>query len=76
MLMAPDVLDVNPPLMDAMRRAFDQAAQVLQPANAWERDRLATKIVELVKAGELDEQRLCRGALSGLAAEFAPEGAA
>jgi hypothetical protein len=48
MLMAPDVLD----LMEAMRCAYDHAVQVLRPANEWERDRLASKIVELVQAGE------------------------
>jgi hypothetical protein len=35
-----------------MRRAFDQAAQILQPANDWERDRLASKIVELIQVGD------------------------
>jgi hypothetical protein len=49
--------------MEAMRRAIDHAGQILQPANDWE-NRLAGKIVELVQAGELDLQRLCRGALS------------
>jgi hypothetical protein len=60
MLMAPHLLD----LLEAMRCAYDQAAQVLQPANEWERDRLASKIVELVQAGERDAQRLCRAVLS------------
>jgi hypothetical protein len=59
MLMAPEVLD----LMEAMRCAYDQAAEVLQPANARERDLIATKIVELVQAGEIDPQRLCRAAI-------------
>jgi hypothetical protein len=54
----------NTSLMEAMRRAYDEAVQVLQPANAWERDRLASKIVALVQRGELDAQRLCRAALS------------
>jgi hypothetical protein len=62
MLMDPEVLD----LMEAMRHAYDQAAQALQPANSWERDRLASKIVALVQGGELDAQRLCRGALSDM----------
>jgi hypothetical protein len=31
-----------------------------------ERDRLASKIVELVQGGELDAQRLCRAALSDM----------
>jgi hypothetical protein len=62
MLMAPDVLDV----MEAMRCAYDQAVQVLQPANEWERDRLASKIVELVQAGEFDAQRLCHAVLSDM----------
>jgi hypothetical protein len=31
MLVDPDVLD----LMEAMRHAYDQAAQVLRPANSW-----------------------------------------
>jgi hypothetical protein len=62
MLMAPDVLD----LMEAMRCAYDQAVEVLRPANEWERDRLASKIVELVQAGELDAQRLCRAVLSDM----------
>jgi hypothetical protein len=62
MQMAPNV--PNTSLMEAMRRAYDEAAQVLHPTNAWERDRLASKIVELVRGGELDAQRLCRAALS------------
>ena len=70
MQLAPELLDSNLPLMEAMRSAFDQAARVLQPANAWEHDRLATKIVELVLAGELDAQRLCRAALSEMQEEF------
>jgi hypothetical protein len=64
MLMDPEVLD----LMETMRHAYDQAEQVLQPANAWERDRLARKIVALVQGGELDAQRLCRAALSDMRA--------
>jgi hypothetical protein len=62
MLMDPDVLD----LMEAMRHAYDQAAQALQPANSWERDRLARKIAALVQGGELDAQRLCPAALSDM----------
>ena len=65
MQMAAETLDSNPNpfLLDVMRRAYDEATQVLQPANDWERDRLASKIVELVQAGELDAQRLSRTAL-------------
>jgi hypothetical protein len=69
MLMDPDVLD----LMEAMRHAYDQATQALQPANSWERDRLASKIVELVQGGELEAQRLCRAALSGMRETAAAE---
>ena len=67
MLAAPDVLD----LLEAMRRAYDQAVAVLQPANAWERDSIATKIVELVQAGEIDAQRLCRAAIGEMQDAFA-----
>jgi hypothetical protein len=35
----------------------------MRPANDWERDRIATKIVEIVQAGELDARRLCRAVL-------------
>jgi hypothetical protein len=66
MLMAPDVLD----LLEAMRCAYDQAVEVLQPANAWERDRIATKIVELVQAGEIDPQRICRAAIGEMQHAF------
>jgi hypothetical protein len=59
--------------MDAMRHAYDQATQVLHPANAWERDRLASKIVELVQAGELDAQRLSRAVLSEMRETAAAE---
>jgi hypothetical protein len=53
MQMAPEVLDSNPNpfLLDAVRRAYDEATQV--SANDWECDRLASKIVELVQAGEV-----------------------
>jgi hypothetical protein len=54
-----------------MRSAFDQAARVLQPANAWEHDRLTTKIVELVLADELDAQRLCRAVPGEMQGSFA-----
>lgn len=67
MLMDPDVLD----LMEAMRRAYDQAVKVLQPANGWERDRIATKIVELVQAGEIDPQQLCHAAIGEMQDAFA-----
>jgi hypothetical protein len=67
MLMAPDVLD----LLEAMRCAYDQAAEVLQPANAWERDRIASKIVELVQAGEIDPQRLRRTVIGEMQHAFA-----
>jgi hypothetical protein len=67
MLMAPDVLD----LLEAMRSAYDQAAEVLQPANAWEHDRIASKIVELVQAGEIDPQRLCRAVIGEMQHAFA-----
>jgi hypothetical protein len=45
---APEVFysNPNPFLLDALRRAYYEAAQVLQPANDWERDRLASKSVE------------------------------
>jgi hypothetical protein len=66
MQIALDVLGPNPPLSDVMRCAYDQAARVLQPANDWERDRLVSKIAELVQSGELDAQRLCRAVLSAM----------
>jgi hypothetical protein len=44
-----------------------------RPANTWERDRLASKIVELVQGGELDAQRLCRAALSDMRETAAAE---
>jgi hypothetical protein len=69
MLMAPDVLD----LMEAMRCAYDHAVQVLQPANEWECDRLASKIVELVQAGEFDAQRLYHAVLSDMREIAVPE---
>jgi hypothetical protein len=40
----------------------DQSAQVLQPATAWQHDRLATKLVELVLAGEFEELATAEGA--------------
>jgi hypothetical protein len=56
----------NTSLMEAMRRAYDEAVQVLQPANAWEHDRLASKIVAWSSAASFDAQRLCRAALSDI----------
>jgi hypothetical protein len=41
------------------------------PANAWERDRIASKIVELVQAGEIDPQRLRRTVIGEIQHAFA-----
>ena len=53
---------LQPQLTEVMRRAFQKASDVLQltgrPDDAMT-DLVATKIIELVKAGETDPDRLC-----------------
>jgi hypothetical protein len=61
----------SPQLTEVMRRALQKVTDVLhldgRPDDAMT-DLAATKIIELVKAGETDPDRLCSQVLIGLAA--------
>jgi len=64
---------LEPQLTEVMRRAFQKASDVLQLNNRPDgamADLVATKIIELVKDGETDPDRLCSRVLIGLAEEL------
>ena len=60
---------VQPQLTEVMRRAFQKAKDVLQLHGRPDdmTDVIATKIIELAKAGEIDPDRLCSQVLIELA---------
>jgi hypothetical protein len=61
----------EPDLIDAIRLAFQRACEALQLQGTSDAftEIVATRIIELAKAGEVDPERLCRRVLSGLSEE-------
>lgn len=55
----------QPEQIEAMHLAYEKACAALRPGGPTDavNDLVATKIVELAKAGELDPERLCRRTL-------------
>jgi hypothetical protein len=61
----------EPDLIEAMRLAFQGACEALQLQGTSDAltEIVATKIIELARAGEVDPERLCSKVLSGLSEE-------
>jgi hypothetical protein len=61
----------EPDLIEAIRLAFQRACEALQLRGTPDAltEIVATKIIELAKAGETDPERLCSKVLSGLSVQ-------